>query len=374
MEFDIKSSIPFECYDEIFYQLRNDRKTLHTCMFVNRYFCSLAITLLWGTPFERINLESQKTHLIISVYVNSLVDEDKSYLRLAGIPVESSEAPYFNYPEFLSSFNSQGFQLLIERWLMLIDPNYHVNYQSKIIYASYIISNLLFASTKKLESLKYFSHNGIHFISHKEFAYSISHLVNLEITYFAEGNESKLLQSDEDKLNNLFNTLSRYTFTIKFVKINISSNDSSFYTRIIKSISNFIAHQFNLEELSVNETLISVNLLEFENIIRSQEINLKSLTIEGKLKNFAKIIKVLRNCTNLESLIFDGKEDRIIVEDSIMIDVDDRECSDIKMRKEPIIEEFEFNQLKIGNIYCIEDDGQQQQDLETTTGIDSLVE
>src|SRR2546429_5892718 len=39
-----------------------------------------------------------------------------------------------------------------------------------------------------------------------------------------------------------------------------SHNDNSFTTRVIKSIADFIAHQFNLEGLSFNESLISENL------------------------------------------------------------------------------------------------------------------
>ncbi|GES83315.1 hypothetical protein GLOIN_2v1613602 [Rhizophagus clarus] len=378
MEFN--SPIPYECYDEIFYQIRNDRKTLHSCLFVNRFFCHHAASALWGAPFEHVDLKSEKLTLIMNIYVRSLVDEDKSYLRLVGIPVKSRDTlPYFCYPEFLKIFNSQIFDLSIENWLKSIDPNYYLNYENKIVYASYIISDLLLVSAKKLKSLK--SRNGLYFVKSKEFPYSISHLVNLEITYFVEGDDSKSHQSDEDKLNNLFDALTCYTFTIKFAKINISSDVPSFTTRIIKGISNFIAHQYNLESLSFNETLISENLFEFEKIIKSQKANLKCLTIGGKLKNFARIIKVLRDCINLESLTFKGDEnsniedriirDRIIEEDSIMIYVDDWGCCDIKMRETPIFEEFEFNQLKIENLYCVEDnDEQQEEDFEITIGDD----
>ncbi|GBC26948.2 hypothetical protein GLOIN_2v1613602 [Rhizophagus irregularis DAOM 181602=DAOM 197198] len=352
-EFNVNSPIPVECYDEIFYQLRNDRKTLHSCIFVNRFFCHLATPLLWGKPFEHINLDSPKSPLIINTYISSLVDEDKSYLLHTGIPLESPEATYFYYPELLKSFNSQTFQSLIERWLILIDPyNYRVNYQDKFIYTSYLVGNLLFASMKRLKSLKYFklnSHDRVFFIKHKEFVYSISRLINLEVTHFVGGRYPSI-QSDEDNLNDLFIALSRYTSSIRFVKINISSNNIiSFTTRFIKNISDFIAHQFKIEGLSFNESLITENLFEFGEIIKSQETNLKYLTIEGKLKNFASIIKQLRNCTNLESLIFERKEG-----EEYMMDVNWGSC-DIKMRGVPIFEKFGFNQLNIKNIYCVED-------------------
>src|SRR5215213_1211606 len=159
MEFNVKNSIPVECYDEIFYQLRNDRKTLHSCLFVNRFFCHLAIPLLWGTPFEHVDLDNPKAPLIINTYVSSFVDEDKSYLKQSGIQIKPLDAPFFFYPEFLTSFNSQVFQTLIDKWLILVDPvNVSVNYQNKIKYLSYLVSNLLF-ETAKLESLRYFRFN-----------------------------------------------------------------------------------------------------------------------------------------------------------------------------------------------------------------------
>ncbi|GET65572.1 hypothetical protein GLOIN_2v1613602 [Rhizophagus irregularis DAOM 181602=DAOM 197198] len=380
-----KNKISVECYNEIFYQLKNDIKTLYNCTFVNRFFCRLATPLLWGTPFEHINLENPKSPLIINTYVSSLVDEDKSFLRLTGIPLELPEATFFYYPEFLKSFNSQVFQILIERWLILMEPyNYYVNYQDKLVYSTYLVSNLLFASTNKLESLNYFrlsSHDRMFFINHKEFVYSISHLVNLEITYFAGANNPNI-QEDENNLNNLFDTLSHYTFSIRYVKINISSNYiASFTSRFIESIFNFIAHQYKLEALSFNESLIFENLFEFEEIIKSQETNLRHLTIGGKLKNFSRIVKVLRNCSNLESLIFEGKKGSIIEEDNWGY-------YDVKMREIPIIEEIDFNKLKIRKIYCIEDcvsvddvddgysnymyDEQQQEEFETTGGDSSI--
>jgi hypothetical protein len=192
------------------------------------------------------------------------------------------------------------------------------------------------------------------FTKHKEFDYSISKLTNLEIDYNAEGNNS-----EENKLNELFNALSCYTYSVRFVKIKITShNDISFTTRIIKNIVNFIAHQFNLEALSLNESLISENLSELEEIINSQSTNLKYLKIGGKLKSIARKLKVLRNCVNLKWLEF-GEEKEVIIGD-YMQDVkvcdyynyylEEDSCGEVGE-----VEEFEFNQLKIESIYCIED-------------------
>ncbi|CAG8578269.1 4657_t:CDS:2 [Funneliformis caledonium] len=365
METNVYNPIPVEFYNEIFSNFKSDIKTLHSCIFVNRFFSRLAIPLLWSTPFDHIDLDSPKAPLIISTYICSLVDEDKSYLNVSGIPVGSPVTPFFPYPEYLTSFNSRAFQMMMDKWLKLIDPlNYSTNYNYKLEYAKYIVSNLLFGSTTMLKSLKYFrlnSNDEMVFIKHKEFAYSISNLVNFEIDYYyVEGSNSN--QKDEKKLHDLFDNLSYYTSSIRYITINISTPyDLSFTKRVINSIVNFVTHQFSLEALSFNESLISENLSEFEEIINSQATTLKYLKIGGKMRNLARILKVLRNCVNLELLEFIAEE--VVVGDDMHVDAWNYN-GDIGRRNNEevgkggdlsVMREFEFNQLKIKSIYCIED-------------------
>ena len=102
---------------------------------------------------------------------------------------------------------------------------------------------------------------------------------------------------------------------------------------------------------------------EFEGIINSQATNLKYLRIGGTLKSFARILKALRNCVNLELLEFGGDSSEEVVKEDYMEGVEDwdydlkggsRDEVD-KTGEVSTIEEFEFNQLKIRNIYCTED-------------------
>ncbi|CAI2174516.1 17819_t:CDS:2 [Funneliformis geosporum] len=366
METNVYNPIPVEFYNEIFSNFKRDIKTLHSCLFVNRFFSRLAIPLLWSTPFEHIDLDNPKAPLIISTYISSLVDEDKSYLNVSGIPVGSPATPFFPYPEYLTSFNSRAFQILVDKWLQLIDPlNYSTNYKYKLEYAKYIISNLLFGSTTMLKSLRYFrlnSNDEMVFIKHKEFAYSISNLVNFEIDYYYVEGSNSYNQKEEKKLHDLFDNLSYYTSSIRYITINISTPyDVPFTKRVINSIVNFVTHQFSLKALSFNESLISANLSEFEEIINSQATTLKYLKIGGKMKNLARILRVLRNCVNLELLEFIAEE--VIIGDDMHVDAwnyigDFGRRIDEEIAKGgdlSVIREFEFNQLKIKSIYCIED-------------------
>jgi len=201
------------------------------------------------------------------------------------------------------------------------------------------------------------------FIKHKEFSYSISNLVNFELDYYHFENRNSYNQKEEKKLHDLFDNLSFFTSSIRYITINIlSPYDDSFPKRIISSIVNFITHQFTLEALSLNESLISGNLNDLEEIISSHAMTLKYLKIRGKLRNLVRILRVLRNCINLELLEFID-DDEVVTEDYMQdVDVWNYESGfgngeEIGKREvlTPIIGDFEFNQLKIKNIYCIED-------------------
>ncbi|RIA81449.1 hypothetical protein C1645_836996 [Glomus cerebriforme] len=139
----------------------------------------------------------------------------------------------------------------------------------------------------------------------------------------------------------------------------------SFTSHIIKSIVNFIVHQFNIEALSFNESLISKNLIEFEEIIYSQAINLKYLKIGRKFKNFMRILKVLRNCINLELLEFENEKiimgnytedymQGVEIWDFCNYDLEENNCEKINEIGEiSIIKDFDFNQLKIKLTYLL---------------------
>src|SRR4051812_27515373 len=58
--------------------LRNDFKSLHSCVLVNRLWCRIAIPLLWETPFS-INFDNQNSHFL-DIYLSSLQDDDKATL------------------------------------------------------------------------------------------------------------------------------------------------------------------------------------------------------------------------------------------------------------------------------------------------------
>ncbi|UZN98872.1 uncharacterized protein OCT59_000157 [Rhizophagus irregularis] len=60
-----------ELTNEIIQHFRKDFSTLHSCILVNRFWCRLAIPLLWESPFS---IPTRNCHYI-EVYLRHLNDE-----------------------------------------------------------------------------------------------------------------------------------------------------------------------------------------------------------------------------------------------------------------------------------------------------------
>jgi hypothetical protein len=48
----MSSQLPIDCLDEIFVYLKDDKFTLHSCLLVNRFYCKIAVEILWRDIFD----------------------------------------------------------------------------------------------------------------------------------------------------------------------------------------------------------------------------------------------------------------------------------------------------------------------------------
>ncbi|RIA83775.1 hypothetical protein C1645_809073 [Glomus cerebriforme] len=97
--------LPADCLNEIF-ECLDDKKTLHSCLLVNRLSCKISIRILWREicnirtiAYEHIPKVSSS---ILSTLVACLSNESKEFLFNNGIFISTptSKPPLFNYPEF----------------------------------------------------------------------------------------------------------------------------------------------------------------------------------------------------------------------------------------------------------------------------------
>ncbi|CAG8801585.1 19038_t:CDS:1 [Gigaspora margarita] len=103
---------------EIFEYHKDDPKTLHNLITVNRLWCCQAIPLLWRRPFEMTTQD--KYHLIIRTYVMCLSDKALSRFMFVGIKLDDfKKKPFFNYPTYLQNFDSEKFRLALNIWIRM---------------------------------------------------------------------------------------------------------------------------------------------------------------------------------------------------------------------------------------------------------------
>src|ERR1044071_9133798 len=87
-----------EIHDIIMDSLKDDLKTLYSCVQVNRAFCKLFVPILWRNPFKFV----KKDHLINS--------------ELIGIRDLPTSRAYFKYHTFIKEFELNPLQKGMRLW------------------------------------------------------------------------------------------------------------------------------------------------------------------------------------------------------------------------------------------------------------------
>src|ERR1051326_8885578 len=88
--------LPADCLYEIFTLLKDDKKSLHSCVLVNRLWCETAMPYLWSQPFQQ---STPPPASLINNFIACLSDDEKAELVQAGIkiPAVFKRPPTFNY-------------------------------------------------------------------------------------------------------------------------------------------------------------------------------------------------------------------------------------------------------------------------------------
>jgi hypothetical protein len=106
-----------ELTDDIVQYFRNDYKTLHSCVLVNRAWCRLTIPLLWKDPFSI----PVKNYHFIEIYLHNLNEYDKTRLKVHGIKNKLFPSnTLFNYPSFIQCLNTYKIDQSIEKWIIKV--------------------------------------------------------------------------------------------------------------------------------------------------------------------------------------------------------------------------------------------------------------
>src|SRR5947208_9173955 len=95
-----------EVSNDIIQTLRYDFKTLYSLSLVNRFWCRLAIPLLWEDPFS-IKYRKNLTSHFLDTYFLFLNDNDKSKVNeMKPLKFDSNlQKPLFNYPSLIKTLS-----------------------------------------------------------------------------------------------------------------------------------------------------------------------------------------------------------------------------------------------------------------------------
>ncbi|EXX55399.1 hypothetical protein RhiirA1_449116 [Rhizophagus irregularis] len=107
-----------ELTESIIKYFRNDFSTLNSCALVNKFWCRLAIPLLWENPFSIIeNSISTRNYNFIGIYLHNLNGELKTKFNEYKINDNLlSSNTLFNYPSFIKYLNTWEFISSAKRW------------------------------------------------------------------------------------------------------------------------------------------------------------------------------------------------------------------------------------------------------------------
>ncbi|PKY28057.1 hypothetical protein RhiirB3_529618 [Rhizophagus irregularis] len=322
-----------ELTNEIIQHFRKDFSTLHSCILVNRFWCRLAIPLLWESPFS---IPTRNCHYI-EVYLRHLNDEGKAKFNEYGINNDLlSSNTLFNYPSFIKHLNISSIYFSIKEW----------------------VGTLVIKNNEKLEKLVYRSLFEV-FLENEEILNSFEIVMFMNIVNFNDTME--LILQNPNFIYNIRN--------LKFHTYNISFQNIVPFLKFLCSNCNLITslHFYfyfalsNINDFSLIEKYLS-------QIIMSQH-NLKIISFGSSNAILYHPFLSLKNsnCSNtLNTIIFDNIDfkniitilkkvfDHLNVLDSIHILYCDSLNSDFVQQIIKVIKPFKLRSLFMKEILYIE--------------------
>src|SRR6266498_3815297 len=130
-----------EITNDIIQYLRNDLKSLYSCILVNRLLCQIATPILWKDPFSVI-CQDGYPYNFLDTYFSFFNENDKTKLKEFGITINSPslKKPLFNYPSFIKTLDPFRVKLHTVNWINNLDTlTYSTNLDksNKITFPKY---------------------------------------------------------------------------------------------------------------------------------------------------------------------------------------------------------------------------------------------
>src|SRR3990170_5294101 len=152
--------LPTDCLNEILEHLEEHPNSLRSCLLVNRFWCKIAVRILWKHIWnfqDSMYYESHREYVLLSklgTLMACLPNKSKNLLYENGIsiPTPTPKSPLFNYISFIKALSFSNIDCAVEVAL----NNQQINTSKN---KSLVIQELLKAFMNQISSLKSLNYN-----------------------------------------------------------------------------------------------------------------------------------------------------------------------------------------------------------------------
>ncbi|CAG8508430.1 3505_t:CDS:2 [Funneliformis mosseae] len=328
--------LPPECLQTIFKLLKDDKKSLHSCLFVNKYWCSCVVPTLWSRPFELVSRPSGR---LIETYTNFFNEKSKELLSSHHIIIKPTSKPIvFDYPRFIRSIRYHNVYDFSSVWLHEAVCRGQQKHSS-----SFDRTNILRAFSKELIKLFLHKNSAVEDLSFNVVRFLIVPDLsgNSLIHRFGPPREPSYVKRaleylspfEEDLLDIIWSTKTFLT-NLQKLELGANKNDDSIMKILRNVTKNLETLEFNFsselrdhnDEEDPGITVMMQDLIEGQNCLKKVGISQGSHHIPGLIKalkchvntlteiSFEKInfdsitsaqetFEMISSCYNLEKLV-----------------------------------------------------------------------
>ncbi|GES95570.1 hypothetical protein GLOIN_2v1474929 [Rhizophagus clarus] len=330
-------TLPPELIRQIVLYLKNDKKSLHSCLLVSRVWCKETVDLLWRKPFHFLYTCNKINTSVFSRFKNSksiinqrhcskeklqyqatnllktylLIKHDKEFVK-KGIIKEKGERITFDYFEFLCALDLHELYCAIKYWNQWNKTNSKFNKENPLTFKSVI--EYFFMNTPKLETFSLDTKFILYKINNKNpcsFLTEVNKYDEDDRNLYQWDNYILNLLTNESKFlletTQFFVNLNELVFTVNEMKSDILFSLSKICHNIQKLIITISSHIF-VSKWKWKENYISYEAEQLTSLIRSQR-NLVYFELFDTLEvGISKILNSLKESqyNSLKSLIFNN--------------------------------------------------------------------
>ncbi|RIB03664.1 hypothetical protein C2G38_754734 [Gigaspora rosea] len=293
---------------------------LHSCIFVNRQWCKISITILWRSPFYECNLLRNKwrsLNLLARTCLLCLDDNKRELLTNESIPlpsISSGQQPIFDYPSLFRVINIEIICTMSDAWVISNKGKCITSEYCKKVLRKTLIEHLL----ERAEM--------IHFINLDEF--NIKPIINKNALNLRRLKKIRFSSPTTDRKNSSIDNISTFSENVSIFST-LTNNLLHIIVENHKQHGSFIEYESDTKALA--------------ELVRNQG-SLKCLEISGYYMNISSIFESLKGkTTTLTKLSLNRVDLNFISQNAINSWISCVNLKSIEIQNCKIVEEIYFN-------------------------------